>query len=94
MTTIEDELLENILDALDRLFDREMYVIDLLALLFATAEALRTTRHYEELLNPTNELREVVRSGATRDAQRDRALHITDKLRHYLADVCKSPEST
>ena len=43
VTTGEKALLNNVLDALDRLFDRQSSVIDLWALLFATADALRGT---------------------------------------------------
>jgi hypothetical protein len=37
----ERELLENVLDALDQLFDRSPSVTDVWALLFATVEAMR-----------------------------------------------------
>jgi hypothetical protein len=87
VATGENQLLENTLDALDRLYDRHSSVLDLWALLFATAEALRATRHFSELEEPVAELLAVVRSGLSEEVQRDRALAITDRLRHYLAEL-------
>jgi hypothetical protein len=84
-------LLENVLDALDRLFDRECSCIDVLALLMATAEALRDTPHSGELLRPIASLSDVVRSGVDGETQRERALDLTDPLRHYLAATVPAP---
>ena len=78
-------LLENVLDALDRLFDRECSCADVLALLMATAEVLQDTSHSANLKAPIAALSDVVRSGADRETQRARALALTDSLRHYLA---------
>ncbi|HEX2878413.1 MAG TPA: hypothetical protein VHO25_02640 [Polyangiaceae bacterium] len=96
MTTVINEgqtaaLLENILDALDRLFDRECACIDILALLIATAEALRDTPHSAELNRAIVALSDVVRSGADRETQRELALDLTNSLRHYLAAIVPSP---
>ena len=57
MTPKERELLENVLDSLDRLFDRRIGVIDVCALVQATAEALRDTPHQSALeeLGPAGE---------------------------------------
>jgi hypothetical protein len=84
-------LLENALDALDRLFDRECGAVDVWALLVATAAALRGTSHGPAVRQPLAELRAVVRSGAASDAQRDRALAVTASLRQYLAGVLPWP---
>jgi hypothetical protein len=83
----DKQLLENALDALDRLYDRHTSVLDLGALLFATAEALRATRRDSEFERPVAELLAVIRSGVSEDVKRDRALAITDHLRHYLAEL-------
>lgn len=83
----EKELLENALDALDRLFDRQSSVIDVWALLLATREALRATEHHAEFDRPVAELLTLVRSGTSVDVQRDQALEVTDELRHYLAGL-------
>lgn len=89
LKTTELQLLDNTLDALDRLFDRDLHVIDLWALLFATAEALRTSVHYDELSRPATDLLAIARSGTSDEIMRQRALYSTDKLRHYLADLLK-----
>ena len=85
MTAIEKCLLENALDALDRLFDRDSTTVDVWALLVATSEALRATQHYSELVKPTAELLTIIRSNESPEAERDHALEAPDKLRHYLA---------
>lgn len=87
MTATEKCLLDNALDALDRLFDRDSLAIDVWALLVATSEALRATQHYSKLVRPTVELLAIIRSNASPEAERDLALEVTDKLRHYLAGL-------
>ena len=89
MKTTELQLLDNILDALDRLFDRDLHVIDLWALLLATSEALRASIHYDILSGATADLSVIARSGASDEIMRQRALYSTDKLRHYLAGLLK-----
>jgi hypothetical protein len=78
-------LLENALDALDRLFDRESSVIEVEALLFATAEALRGTPHEIEFRRAVDALQPVLASSQPTDDLRDHALSWTDGLRRYLA---------
>jgi hypothetical protein len=87
LTTFEKQLLGNVLDALDRLFDRDSSVVDVWALLLATGEALRGTEHESELTRPLPALLAAIRSGAPAESQRDQALAVTDKLRHYLAEL-------
>src|SRR5262245_57894101 len=87
MSDCEKTLLDNALDALDRLFDRKSSVIDVWALLLATGEALRETTHYPKFNRPATALLDVIRSMEPPEVQRDRALEITDELRHYLADL-------
>ncbi len=87
MTAVEKSLLNNALDALDRIFDRQTSVIDLSDLLFATAAALRETQHYSAFEGPAAELVAIVRSRADEEAKRDRVLDVTDPLRHYLAEL-------
>ncbi len=82
---MEKILLENVLDALDRLFDRHCSAIDVWALLLATSEALRATEHASQLEGPVPDLLAVVRSGASAEVVRQRALEVTDELRKYLA---------
>lgn len=87
LKTMEIQLLDNVLDALDRMFDGHMQAIDLWALLLATSEALRGTVHYDALFEPTADLLTVVRSKATDEIMQDRVLAATGGLRHYLADL-------
>lgn len=87
VTSSEKVMLENVLDGLDRLFDGHTSVIDLQALLLATAEALRETPHYGMLERPAADLLLMVRSGTDMEGERDHALVATDRLRHYLADL-------
>jgi hypothetical protein len=89
MTGREKRLLTNVLDALDRLFDRETSVLELEALVFATSEGLRATPHQEAFDRPANELRNIACSRVTPDVQRERALAATDELRAYLARLLR-----
>lgn len=91
MTKREELLLSSALDALDRLYDGDSSVIDVQSLLLATGEALRGTVHFPYLEGPATELLAVTRSLETREAKRDRALRITDELRHYLARHTPGP---
>ncbi len=86
-TVREKELLENAMDALDRLFDGHFGAIDLWALFVATRQALRHTSHGPALAEPLADLEAVWRAGGSADVQRDRALYITDPVRHYLAKL-------
>ncbi len=85
MSAVEKKLLGNALDALDRLFDNQLSVRDVWALLFATSEALRVTPHWSELEGPVVALRQILGGGGSSALQRDRALHSTHELRLYLA---------
>ena len=81
----EKKLLDNALESLDRLFDRNISAIDVWALMLATGEALRNTPHAPELERAARELLVVVSADIPFHDQRDRALEVTNDLRHYLA---------
>jgi len=87
VTNRENALLNNALDSLDRLFDRHSSVLDVWALLFATAEAIQETPHYSEFVEPVAMLRSIISSNDPAEQQRASALDATDRLRHYLADI-------
>ena len=91
MSQREGLLLDNALDALDRLFDGDSSVIDVQALLFATGEALRDTVHLPHFVHPATELVAIARSRETEESKRDRALSITDRLRDHLATSLRRP---
>lgn len=80
-------LINNMLDALDRLFDCESSVIDTLALLFATSLALRDSPWFDALNQPVSDLRVIVQSNAAPDEKRISALCATDQLRKCLASI-------
>src|SRR5579859_893088 len=81
----EKKLLDNALESLNRLSDRSISAIDVWALMLATAEALRNTPHAPELERAAKELLIIVRASRPFHDQRDRALEVTQDLRHYLA---------
>ncbi|HWL08206.1 MAG TPA: hypothetical protein VNQ76_07375 [Planctomicrobium sp.] len=85
MTTREKILLENVLDALDRLFDRQSSVVDIQSLLLATSEALSSTCHEPLLRTAERELQTIIRSTTSEEERRDRALLVTNDLRIDLA---------
>ena len=87
MNDTELFLLENILDSLDRLFDRDSYAIDVYALVFATAKALAETKHFEILDKTAESLAAILKTIHSKDELRDAALLETDKLRHYIAEL-------
>jgi len=85
MTSDEKQLLENILDGLDRLFDFESGVVDTGALIFATSKALCDTEFYPILNEAANRLESIERSQLESGDKRLEALKATNDLRIYLA---------
>lgn len=85
------KLLDNLLDALDRLYDRATTVTDLHALVFATEVALSGTVHTPILTDAEQRLQRILRSGKSVSEERDVALNETDDLRKYLAGVVPFP---
>ncbi len=80
-------LLDNMLDSLDRLFDRESGVIDVYAIVYASALALREHRLFAVFEEAAESLERVVRAGLPEEAARELALEVTDPLRIALADA-------
>lgn len=85
MTDDEKQLLENVFDGLDRIFDGETNAIDLHALIFATSKALQNTEYFAILEDTAESLETVICSGLDNIGQRDAALMRTDDLRIFLA---------
>jgi hypothetical protein len=75
------------LDALDCLFDRVWTPDQVLAVLAPARDALRGTAHFDPFDRAVSALTPVVESGAGADVRGDRALFVTDGLRHYLAGL-------
>lgn len=87
MTKVEKELLENILDGLDRLFDRETGAIEIYTLIFAASKALSDTEYFSILDRTANELNEILHSKLNVENERDASLKATNDLRHFLAEI-------
>ena len=87
MTNDEGMLVNNVLDGLDRLFDRESKAVDLQALIFATSKALSNTEHFAILNDAANSLEKIVCSELKAEDERDSALVVTNDLRIYLAEI-------
>jgi hypothetical protein len=85
LTQLDVMLLENVLDALDRLFDSHSKAIDVCALLQATAHALSRTYFHALLSDAALSLAKIVRANLSVTDERDEALSATETLRHALA---------
>lgn len=79
-------LLNNLIDALDRLFDGETNVVDVHAIVYATAEALETDELNSHLVQAATALEGVLRN-LNGEAARRRALAVTDPLRIVVAEA-------
>ncbi len=84
MNEAERKLLENIFDALDRLFDKKCNAIDVYALIFASEKALGESFTAIELGGYIIELNKIVRSVESDEFQREEALKVTNSLRDTL----------
>lgn len=91
MEAIRAQLLENQLNALDRLFDFKIKVIDLHALTHATAQALVGDPMYSCFDDAARALAAIIGQGLSDDDERERALVETDALRRKLADELPFP---
>jgi hypothetical protein len=91
MTETERTLLDNALDALDRLFDSKSEVIDAYVLIYATAQALNGSRFFSKFDRAAVQLRTIVRANPPREEAREMALAATNELRHVIADAVHLP---
>jgi hypothetical protein len=82
----ERTLLDNVLDCLDRLYDKESGPIDVKALCTATANAVQDPAWVAALESAANGLGQVMRSGAPAEEQYKDALTETHDLRLMLAE--------
>jgi hypothetical protein len=85
-------LLNNALDALDRLFDRQASVIDIYALTYATAQALRSDVLFSLFSETAISLSAIARAGLPTEEARERALDATNALRITLAELLPFPD--
>ena len=93
MPSIRQELLNNQLDALDRLFDGETGIADVYALAYATAVALKGDDLVPVFEIAANELLALQRKSLSVAEARAAALAVTDHLRVTLAEALPSPQS-
>lgn len=83
----DKQLLENLFDSLDRLFDRESRVLDVFQILYATEKAINTGSLNLSLSGYIADLGDIVRGSESEEIQRERALLVTDKLRKILNEI-------
>jgi hypothetical protein len=90
MTEDERLLLENVLDAFDRLNDGETHVVDLHALLVATAAALPGSPLAPEMKSVALALLSLVRQSKSKGEQVGEALDAVQSLRERVASALPS----
>ena len=83
-------LLQNVVDALDRLYDNDSGVIDVYAMLYATWHALSETPLAPAFEPPIHALEAILQSGEIPDRKRTAALGATDQLRHPVCNALKA----
>jgi hypothetical protein len=91
MSKTEVALLENVLDALDRLFDSKSRAIDIHALLFATSKALPQSNWIDSFSKTTIELEHILSLNISEEETREKALDVTNQLRIEIADALPFP---
>lgn len=87
MTDDEKQLLEKLLDGLDRLFDRKSSAVDLQALIFATSKSFVNTECFSILNDASESLEEIVRAKLNAGEESEAALDATNELRLFLAGI-------
>ncbi len=86
LTKDERTLLTNVIEADNRLFDRQSGVADMHGIIFATSRALSGT-HFSPIFESTvAELARIIRSTESLDRKREDALNATDGLRKFLSE--------
>ena len=85
MREVRNQLLNNALDALDRLYDSQSGMIDIYAITYATARALPEDSMFSLLNETATALSELLRCKLTQREAQESALKITGSLRIALA---------
>jgi hypothetical protein len=91
MAPLEEQLLENVIDSLDRAFDRRCGAVDVHAIILATSAALPSSKFTEVAAPALCALEQVVKSQASDGEQWMAILSATDDLRAYIASVLPVP---
>ena len=87
MNSCDKQLLENLFDSLDRLFDGESSVIDIWQLIFVTEKVIGSELALLELSNYSEQLGKIVGGDKAEGAQREEALAVTNKLLEVLNEI-------
>jgi hypothetical protein len=87
MGEAEKVLLEALLDAFDRLYDRECGAVDVHALLQATRLALKDSPLAPKISEAAAKLATILRSRIPPEQENSAALDAVDPLRRQLADL-------
>jgi hypothetical protein len=87
MDSQEEVLLDNMLTALDRLYDQQCGAVDVQALAYATAAAIAPHDLAPLLAETAAALADVVRSGFPPDQENREALVVTDPLRQRVGAI-------
>ena len=87
-------LLNNVLDALDRLFDRKAGVAEVYDLICQTSEVLKGDELIAHFAKSANGLQALMQEGLPSVEERDKALDITNDLRIALAESLPWPENS
>ena len=87
MNKIEKEILENVFDSLDRLFDRKCGVYDVCDLIFASDLVLKNLNSQVDLGNYYRDIKTISQRKISEDNKRDDALNATDSLRELLNEL-------
>jgi len=86
VTSDERTLLHNLLDSLDRLYDRDCGAIDVDLLLTATASAISDQAWVAAIERASAALRDLIQSRLPAEEEYRKALIVTDDLRIKLAN--------
>ena len=89
MTSDERTLLQNLLDSLDRLYDRDCGPIDVDLLLTATASAISDQAWIAVIERASAALGDLIQSRLPAEEEYRKALSVTDDLRIKLANYCE-----
>jgi len=90
LTKTQRILLQNVVEALNRLYDNDSGVIDVYAMLYATRHALSETPLAAEFEPSIHALEAILQTDEIRDRKRSAALVATDQLRHAVCDSLKA----
>ena len=87
MNKIEKEILENVFDSLDRLFDRKCEIYDVCDLIFASDLVLKNLNSQIELGTYYRDIKTIVQKEISEENKRDDALNAIDSLRELLNEL-------